>query len=247
MRVTGAPGQVGQAIVWCGLSFSNAGRRPKTIVCSMAAALILCLFAGAAGAADVPHLFFSKSFPGSSPAYVAIDIDKTGAGVYREAENDDNPLRFQLTESEVNAMFDLASKLGYFDHPLASPLKVAFTGMKTFRYVDGAKKSEVQFNYSQDPAAGSLLDWFERIGESERLYTNLEVAAKYDHLGVMKAVLLLEAADDNKHLVATSQYLPLLDRIAKNETYMHEARMHAATLAERFRCVAPPCSTNPSK
>jgi hypothetical protein len=196
----------------------------------------------AAQAADVQRLYFSKSFPGSTPAYVAINLDKTGAGDYREEANDDNPVRFQLNEPDVAAMFDLAAKLGYFDHPLESPLKVAFMGKKTFRFVDGARKSEVQFNFSEDLSAEALADWFERISESEQLLTNLEVSAKYDRLGVMKALLLLESAYDHKRVVDTAQYLPLLDRIAKNESYMHQARMRAAGLADEFRCGAAPCA-----
>jgi hypothetical protein len=201
-------------------------------------ALVWCACLAAAHfahAADVSRLYFSKSFPGSTPAYVAINVDKTGAGDYREEEHDDNPLRFQLSEAEVAGMFDLAAKLGYFDHPLESPLKVAFMGNKTLRFVDGAKKSEVKFNFSEDPSAQALADWFERISESEQLLTNLEVSAKYDRLGVMKAVLLLESAYDHKRLVDTAQYLPLLDRISKNEIYMHQARLRAAGLADQFR------------
>jgi len=186
-------------------------------------------------AADAPHLYFSKSFPGSSPAFVAIDVDKTGAGQYKEAENDDNPVRFQLSAAEAGEMFDLAGKLGYFDHPLESPLKVAFMGAKTLRYLDGARKNEVKFNFSEDPAAQALVNWFERISESEQLLTSLEIAAKYDRLGVDKAVLLLEAAYDGKRLVDTPQYLPMLDRIAKNESYIHQARLRAAALAEQIR------------
>ena len=185
--------------------------------------------------ADAPHLYFSKSFPGSSPAFVAIDVDKTGAGQYKEAENDDNPVRFQLSAAEAGEMFDLAGKLGYFDHPLESPLKVAFMGAKTLRYLDGARKNEVKFNFSEDPAAQALVNWFERISESEQLLTSLEIAAKYDRLGVDKAVLLLEAAYDGKRLVDTPQYLPMLDRIAKNESYIHQARLRAAALAEQIR------------
>ena len=109
-------------------------------------------------AADVPRLFFSKSFPGSAPAYVAINLDKTGAGDYKEAEDDDNPARFQLTEPEVSEIFALAEKLGYFDHPLESGLKVAFMGSKTFRFTDGARKSEVKFNFSEDADARCCLD-----------------------------------------------------------------------------------------
>jgi hypothetical protein len=203
--------------------------------------------AGAAQAADVPRLYFSKSFPNSTPAYVAISVDKTGAGDYREDEHDDNPARFQLSAAEVAGMFDLAAKLGYFDHPIESPLKVAFMGNKTFRFVDGAKKNEIKFNFSEDPAAQALADWFERISESEQLLTNLEVSAKYDRLGVMQALLLLESAYDRKRLVDPPQYLPLLDRIARNESYMHQARTRAAGLADQFRCAAPPCAAVPPK
>ena len=212
--------------------------------------LVWCVFAAPAHpatAADVPHLYFSKSFPGSSPAFVAIQVDKAGAGDYREAEDDDNPVRFQLSATDTAEMFDLAAKLGYFDHPLESSLKVAFMGTKTFRYVDGPKKNEVKFNYSEDPAAQALADWFERISESEQLLTNLEVSAKYDHLGVMKAVLLLETAYDHKRLVDAAQFLPLLDRITKNESYIHQARVRAANLADALRCGPPPCPASPPK
>ena len=186
-------------------------------------------------AADGPRLYFSKSFPGSVPPYVAIAVDKSGAGSYKEAENDDNPIRFHLMEPEVAEMFGLAEKLGHFDHPLESQLKVAFMGAKTFRFEDGDRRGEVKFNFSEDPSAQALADWFERIAESEQLLTNLEVSAKYDRLGVDKALLLLESAWDRKRLVDTAQYLPLLDRIAKNESYIHQARLRAAALADAFR------------
>ena len=35
--------------------------------------------------------------------------------------------------------------------------------------------------------------------------------------------------------MALEQYLPMLDRIAKNESFMHTARTHAAALAEAIR------------
>lgn len=214
---------------------------------ALLACVSLASVAYAANEADIPRLYFSKSFPNSAPAFIAINLDRTGVGDYREDEKDDNPVRFKLSETEVAGIFDLAAKLGYFDHPLESPLKVAFMGVKTFRFVDGSRKTEVKFNFSEDPAAQALADWFERISESEQLLTNLEVSAKYDRLGVMKAVLLLEAAYEHKRLVNTSQYLALLDRIANNEAYIHQARVRAAGLADQFRCAAPPCAVTPSK
>ncbi len=198
-------------------------------------ALVCCVCFGATSGNDTPRITFIKSFPGSAPAYLAVSLDKSGAGDYKEAQDDDKPVHFQLTDSEAAGIFDLAEKLGYFDHPLESGLKVAFMGEKTFRYENGAVKHEVKFNYSEVPEAQVLADWFERISESEQLLVTLEVSAKYDRLGVDKAVLQLEAAYDRKRLVATTQYLPMLDRIAKNEAYIHQARLRAASLADQIR------------
>jgi hypothetical protein len=195
--------------------------------------LFLCGFA--LMAADAPRLFYSKSFPGSLPAYVAIRVEKTGAGEYKEAPDDDRPLTFELHEDEVNEIFALAEKLGRFNRVLESPLKVAFMGTKTFRFEDGGNKGEVKFNFSEDPAARALADWFERISESEQHRINLERAAKYDRLGVMKALLLYEISWDRKRLVSVEQFLPILDRIAKNDIYMHAARLRAAGLADAIR------------
>lgn len=187
------------------------------------------------GAASLPRIYYSKSFPGSKPPYIAVTLDRSGAGEYKEAQDDDQPIHFQLGDADVADIFALAEKLGYFDHPLESPLKVAFMGTKSFRFENGATKNEVKFNFSEDPSARELADWFERITESEQHLISLETAAKYDKLGVMKALLLLESAYDRRRLVNVQQYLPLLDRIAKNESYLHQARLRAANLADEMR------------
>jgi len=191
--------------------------------------------AALASAADAPHLFFSKSFPGSVPAYVEVSLDHSGSAVYKEAVDDDQPLKFQLAESDTAAIFALADKLEHFKRPLESQLKVAFMGMKTFRFEDAAEKQEAKFNYSEDPDAQALLDWFERISETEQHFINLERTVKYDKLGVNSALLQLQISFEHKRLVAAQQLLPLLDRVARNESYMHMARERAVGLAEAIR------------
>jgi hypothetical protein len=200
--------------------------------------LILC-FASALVAGDGGRLVYIRSFPGSVPAFMQVTLDKAGNADYREAEDDDLPLKFQLTAAETQSVFELAGKLDYFKHPLESPLKVAFMGTKTFRYENGDQKSETKFNFSEDPAARDLQDWFERMAESAEHRIDLDRAAKYDRLGVVKALTLLESAMERKRLVGLDQYLPTLDRIAKNETYMHTARVRAAEISEAIRNPRP--------
>ena len=192
--------------------------------------------------ADGPRLFYSKSFPNSVPAYVQVTLDASGATEYREAVDDDLPLKFKLSEAEVADVYLLVEKLDYFKRPVESGLKVAFMGTKTFRCEKGAEKHEVQFNYSEDPSARALWEWFERMTESAQHRIDLDRAAKYDHLGLVKALNLLWSAMDRKRLVGLEQYLPTLDRIVKNETYMHTARARAAELAEAIRKGAAPAA-----
>src|SRR5438270_13792560 len=154
--------------------------RPLTL----AALLVSCC-------AAEPRLFFSKSFPGSTPAFVAITVEHDGSGVYKEAPEDETPLKFQLSASDSAEMFALADKLDRFKRPLESPLKVAQMGMKTLRFEEGGRSTEAKFNFSEDVDARLLTDWFERISETGQGYYALERAVKYDKLGVNQALLQL--------------------------------------------------------
>ncbi len=180
---------------------------------------------------------FSKTFPGSVPAYIEIRIDQDGNTVYMEDPKDDSPLKFQMSNADRTAILALAEKLGYFTRQVESPAKVAKMGMKMFRYEKAGQQHEVQFNYSEDVDAQELADWFERIAETERDRIDLERAAKFDKLGVEDALLRLEISWDKKRLVCPQQMLPMLDRVVKNESYMHMARTRAASLAERIRAL----------
>jgi len=199
---------------------------------------LILLSAGLLSAADDPKLFYSRDFPGSTPAYIQVIVQKNGDADYREAKDDELPLKFKLTPAEVDEVFGLAEKLDRFKHPLEAPVKVAFMGTKTFAWEEGDKKTEVKFNYSADTTAQALQDWFERMAESAEHRIELERAAKYDHLGVFKALMLLGSALQRGRLVAPDQFLPMLDRVARNETYMHTARARAAEIAESIRAAA---------
>jgi len=191
---------------------------------------LLCLFV-ALIAPSAGQLTMSKSFPGSIPAYAEVRLDASGNAEYREDPNDEAPLKFQLRPEDREVIWSLVEKLDHFKRPLESGLKVARMGDKTFRW----EKTEVTFNYSQDDDAKALLEWYENICETERVFIVLETAAKYDKLGVENALLQVEISWDKKHLVAPQQLLPMLDRIAKNESFMHMARNRAADLADRIR------------
>ena len=178
---------------------------------------------------------FTKSFPGSVPAYCSLQVSRTGDLEYKEAETDDNPVRAKLSQAEVDSVFDMAGKLNHFKGTLESGLKVANTGKKTFRYQapDGAV-TEAVFNYSIDPNAQQLLEHFEQIAETERAFIDLDRTVHFDKLGVNDSLSQVESLCLRKQLAAPAQFLPFLTRIAEHTAFMHLVRDRAAHLKEQF-------------
>ena len=154
---------------------------------------------------------------------------------YQEEANEPEPDKVQLEAAEVSAIFDLAAKLDHFKTKLESGLKVARTGDKTYRWEEGGSATEVRYNHSNDENARALQDWFEHISESQRILADLERTYKYDRLGVNEIVMRLDAAWQAKRVVARAQFVPMLERIAKNESLLNMARERAADLSEAFK------------
>ena len=197
--------------------------------------LLLLALLATSGLFAQERITFIKVFPGSVPPYCFVQVSKDGALLYKEADNDPNPVQAKMIQANADALFDMAAKLNYFKGPLESGLKVANTGKKTFRYEDAkGVKTEAVFNYSTDPLAQQLLDKFELIAESERAYIELDRTAHFDKLGVNDALADIEALWLRKELAAPQQFVPLLTRIATHESYMHLVRDRAARLKEGF-------------
>ena len=183
-----------------------------------------------------PTVGYSRSFPGSDPAYFLVQVDRNGALEYKESPTDDNPLKAQLQEAETNPLFAAADSLNHFKVPLESGLKVANTGKKTFRYEDeNGGITEATFNYSTNEVARGLVDRFENIAASEHAYLELDRTAHYDKLGVNDALADIEALWVHKQLAAPQQFIPLLTRISTHESYMHLVRDRAARLKSEFQ------------
>jgi len=198
-------------------------------------ALLAGMAAALVSAQTVPKVTYTKTFPGSDPAYVAISVDRGGMVSYKETPDDD-PDTFQLEPMFTDKIFDLANKLDHFKKPIESNLKnIANMGAKTFRWEDSGENAEAKFNYSTDPNAQALWTCFESMTDSQRAYLELKRTVRHDKLGVNDALLKITDLWTDSRLVGTPQFLPLFDRVAGDETYIHLARERAAELAEAVR------------
>lgn len=192
--------------------------------------------------ATAPRLIYTRSFPGSSPDYFRIVIDSGGALEYSEAPADPQPLHAHLDDGETASLFDMSASLDHFKTTLESGLKVANTGKKVFRFEDGkGAATETTFNFSLNPTAQKLLDKLEQIAATERAYLDLDRTIHFDKLGVNDSLAQIESLWLRKQLAAPNQFIPLLDRVANHQAFMHLARERAAHLKDEF--VKPAAAT----
>jgi hypothetical protein len=186
-------------------------------------------------AAAPQKVTFIKDFKGSVPPYFQIELSRDGSGVYKEAPDDPQAIAFRLPEAATSDVFGLLEKIEYGQRPLEANLKVANMGRKTIRFEDGKRKHAVSFNYTLDESAQRLTDMFERINETQQHFINLERSIRFDRLGVNKLILQIESSINRQRILGEDALLPLLDRVAKNESFMHMTRERAARLAESLR------------
>jgi hypothetical protein len=108
-------------------------------------------------------------------------------------------------------------------------------GEKTLRWESGGEAWESKFNYSTNEDAKLLADRFEGIAVCAQTLLELRRAIRHDRLGVNAVVLKIQGLWNDKRLVATADFLPVLDRVANDEVYIHMARERAAQIADAIR------------
>lgn len=200
------------------------------------ALVLVCMLTVSFGVAQEPgaRILYTKVFPGSHPAYQQISVTPDGNAVYKEAEDDPNPVEFRLAPKVVAEVFALAEELKFFGYKLESGLKIAKMGDKTFRY-EGKVTQQQTYNYSNDLTAQKLQQIFEKMGESQRLFIRLEYSLKFDRLGINDALLAIDAAQQQDRLLGASHFLPLLDQVTNGKRYMNISRNRADAIARTIR------------
>ncbi len=232
-------------------STSRFDCRPQPTICGRGAAtLALAVWLAGPGPALLAQqeasgpggrgVTFTKDFPGSVPAYYSVTVRESGDAVYKTEPEDAAPVEFRLPAEVTSEIFSLVGKLGGSpEQSLESKRRVANMGKKTVEYRNGAERFTASFNHTEVPEALALLGLFERISATQQHALRLEYMVHFDRLGVVKALLQLEADLDGGRLLGAAQLVPVLERIRNDRAIVQLAKGRAAQIlgkiqAERF-------------
>jgi len=206
-------------------------------------AFFLALLRCSAWAAQAPppssaRITFTKDFPGSYPAYYSVSVRENGESLYRTAQ-DEKPVVFQLSQKSVEQIFALS---GAFNQQgeLAweSNRKVAQMGKKTFLFENGTERKAVSFNHTEIPDALALTALFERLSKTQQHRDRIEYLLRFDRLGMVKELLLLEVDLDQGRLFEPALLLPALEKVSSNKSLVKVAQDRAAGIIVKLQTAA---------
>ncbi|HVN78315.1 MAG TPA: hypothetical protein VMW38_04900 [Terriglobia bacterium] len=163
-----------------------------------------------------------------------LELDGTGRGTFQFKERNSERVLvdLELNPATVSALLNLFDKADFLNEnkDFVSPRKVADMGMKTVRFEMGSRKKEVSFNYTEDRGAQQLVNFFENLCLQEKTRFEMDLALKYDRLGIPKMLDELEKSMKANRIVAPERFTAVLEKIYQDESVINYARVEARKL-----------------
>ncbi len=210
------------------------------------ACLAAGMMAGAAAAQEGPDAAFHVEYsnPALVPAEWTLEIHPDGSGHFRsvrgQAKTDyqgmeppDLDRDIRVSAQFAEHVFQVAERKRLFTNGCERHLKVAFQGLKRFRYTGPAGEGGCEFNYSRDPEIQGLGDALVGVANTVIEGARLEMFLQHDRLGLDKETeLLVESAADGRAQQIGS-IRDILERLEEDPTVMERVKKRARTLLTR--------------
>lgn len=186
--------------------------------------------------ANLPTVRFSFENPSLKPSNYELTVDVTGEADYFSREEQDSPggerrRVFQVSKANRDRIFILTEVLRKFqgDYEFKKH-RVAFTGKKTFTYIEGPEEHSTEFNWSENKHITELAALFQGIASTIQSEARLNYLRKYDKLGLSAELAILEQKANSGWLIEIGVISNVLREIAEDRGIMGMARARARRL-----------------
>jgi len=217
---------------------ARAGRsRPHRILL-----FLLALGISLAGPAQAQTVVsFTLDFPGSEPSHYEIAVSSNGHSTYDsdgklspDSDNDPFHLDFSVSSETSRRIFELAERAHYFQGDIDSRKKnLASTGVKTLTYKDSTRSSRATYNYSPVVAVQQLTQLFQGLSTTLEFGRRLEYYHRYQKLALDEELKSMEDVANRNDLQELAAVVPILQRIANDQSVINPVRARALRLIER--------------
>jgi hypothetical protein len=174
---------------------------------------------------------------GPMESYI-VELNESGTGRFEFKKREGEPVSIEvvLKPAAIETLITLFARADFLNESkdFVSQRKVADLGTKTVRYETGSRKREVVYNYTDDRVLQEISNFFENLCQQERALFEIDLALKYDRLGIPKKLDELDRNLSSKRIVAPERFTQVLERIYRDESLMNLARKEAKKLLSRI-------------
>ncbi len=218
---------------------ARAGRsRPHRIVCFF---LLLLALGVSLPAPAQTVVTFTLDFPGSEPSHYEIAVSSNGHSTYEsdgklspDSDGDPFHLDFSVSSETSRRIFALAERAHYFQGDVDSGKKnLASTGVKTLTYKDSGRSSRATYNYSPVVPVQQLTQLFQGLSTTLEFGRRLEYFHRYQKLALDEELTRMEDVANRNDLQELAAVVPILQRIANDQSVINPVRARALRLIER--------------
>lgn len=190
------------------------------------------------------------------PARFILTIDLVGHATYtaedapagtkpEESADAAPPYRtsFDVSPATRDRVFALAQALDYFHGDFEfRKHAIADAGRKTFRYDDGQRQGETEFNWSENKQMQELTGLYESIALTQSFARRLLYLRRFDRLGMDAALKRMDELAKVNHLSELQAIAPVLRQVAADPNVMHVARERAKRLLDLVPAAPQPAA-----
>lgn len=200
--------------------------------------LVVAGFAVLVQAASSPQFLWKKQDSRGVIESYGVELNGNGSGQFHFQRRDQDEIRqaIVLKPSAIEALRALFRKADFLEESrnFISNRKVAYTGTKTVRFEDGTRRREVVYDYTEDRTLQEITNFFENLCQQERALFEMDLALRYDRLGIPKKLDELDRNLGANRIVAPERFAPILEKIHADQTLMNLARKEAKRLLSKL-------------
>jgi len=191
-------------------------------------------------AEDAPSMRFvwRKTIQQGSIENYGLEFNEKGKGKFSFKKREEDPLEldFELKRSKVGVLLSDFVRADFLNEAknFVSPRKVADMGLKTIRFENGSQVREVSFNYTEDKTLQEIVDFFENLCQQEKALFEMNLALKYDRLGIPKRLDELDRSLTANRIVDPGRFAPVLEKIYEDQQLMNLARTEAKKILSKI-------------
>jgi len=172
---------------------------------------------------------------------VELTVDGRGKFCFKRRDQEALTRELILNPTVTENLAGLFTRADFLNESkdFVSRRQVADMGMKTVSCEVAGRKRQVIYNYTEDKTLQEISNFFENLSTQERNLFEIDLALKYDRLGIPKKLDELEREFAAKRIVAPERFAEVLEKISQDQTLINLARKHAEKLLSKIETSSP--------